>query len=165
MKLLSRPAARFVQLLFDQFIFGRKFRGVHEEIRGLLSQVQSDLFSLGASLATPGAEEGTARPSIPPLPEERIALMEAWIDRAMEETPELHGFILPGGTRGAAAIHLARTVCRRAERAVVGLNQTESSDPGVLKYLNRLSDLLFALARLENSRQGEPEVLWEKEEG
>jgi len=90
--------------------------------------------------------------------------MEGWIDLATEETPELGSFILPGGTRGAASLHLARTICRRAERAVVRMiQQGEASDPVVVKYLNRLSDLLFVLSRLENCREGVPDVIWEKE--
>lgn len=136
-----------------------------EEIRGFLLRVQQDLFRLGASLATPGAEDGTARPATPPLPLKRIQQMEDWIDMATGETPELRNFILPGGTRGAGFLHLARTVCRRAERAVVRLNQEDASDPLVVKYLNRLSDLLFALARLENHREEVPDVLWAQDEG
>jgi cob(I)alamin adenosyltransferase len=133
------------------------------EIRGWVRRVQQDLFSLGASLATPGAEDGTARPETPALPLRRIQQMEEWIDLATGETPDLRNFILPGGTRGAVCLHLARTICRRAERAVVRLNQEEASDPAVVKYLNRLSDLLFALARLENCREGVPDVLWDQE--
>ena len=89
--------------------------------------------------------------------------MEAWIDEASEETPPLRNFIIPGGTGGASSLHLARTICRRAERAVVRLNEEDSSEPFVVQYLNRLSDLLFALARLENHRAGEGDVLWVKE--
>ncbi len=136
-----------------------------EQIRKRLVRTQQDLFSLGASLATPGAESGTARPATPPIPENRIGEMEGWIDDATDETPPLRNFILPGGTAGAGSLHLARTVCRRAERAVVRLAREEAADPRVLTYLNRLSDLLFALARLENHRAGIPDVLWEKEEG
>jgi cob(I)alamin adenosyltransferase len=128
-----------------------------------LGRVQQDLFNLGASLATPGAEDGTAAPTHPPLPDSRVSEMEVWIDEATEETPELKSFILPGGTRGAALLHLARTVCRRAERAVVRLDQVEGCDPAVVRYLNRLSDLLFSLARLENHRNGVPDVLWQKD--
>jgi cob(I)alamin adenosyltransferase len=135
------------------------------DIRTHLRQIQQDLFVLGASLATPGAEDGSSRAATPDLPAHRIQEMEGWIDEATEETPELKAFILPGGTRGAAELHLARTICRRAERAVVRLGQEESMDPRVLTYLNRLSDLLFAFARLENHRQGVPDVAWQKEEG
>jgi cob(I)alamin adenosyltransferase len=132
------------------------------EIRSKLSRIQNDLFSLGSSLATPGVEDGSARPATPPLPVERVQEMEDWIDAASDETPALRSFILPGGTNGAAALHVARTICRRAERAVVRLTLQDSADPMVLTYLNRLSDLLFALARQENHRAGVPDTLWEK---
>jgi cob(I)alamin adenosyltransferase len=91
--------------------------------------------------------------------------MEGWIDSSSEETLPLTNFIIPGGSEGAAALHLARTVCRRAERAAVRLAGEEATDPGVVRYLNRLSDLLFALARLENHRAGVSDLLWQKEEG
>jgi len=133
------------------------------EIGTHLTLVQQDLFNLGSSLATPGAENGTARPATPPLPLDRIVEMEGWIDDASQEMPPLRAFILPGGSQGAAALHLARTVCRRAERAVVRLSHEEGVDPGVLRYLNRLSDLLFAYARLENHRGDIPDVLWQKD--
>ena len=136
-----------------------------EEIRANLARVQQDLFSLGASLATPGAEAGSAKPATPPLPFPRIHEMEVWIDAATEETPPLRNFILPGGSRGAATLHLARTICRRAERAVVRLGEEEALDAEVVRYLNRLSDLLFAFARLENHRAGVPDILWNRESG
>jgi cob(I)alamin adenosyltransferase len=136
-----------------------------EDIQHWLTTVQGDLFSLGAALATPGRDEGGSSPSIPEIPVKRIQEMEGWIDLATEETPELRNFILPGGSRGAANLHLARTVCRRAERAAVRLIQEEASDPAVVRYLNRLSDLLFALARLENWRSGVPDVIWDGEDG
>jgi cob(I)alamin adenosyltransferase len=133
------------------------------EIRGRVERVQQDLFALGSSLATPGAEDGSAKVDIPALPEERIQEMEGWIDEALEETPPLRTFILPGGSPGASALHLARTVCRRAERGVVRLAEAEGVDLAVLQYLNRLSDLLFALARLENHRASIPDVAWQKD--
>jgi cob(I)alamin adenosyltransferase len=133
-----------------------------EAIRQRLRQVQNDLFSLGAFLATPGANDGSARPSAPPLPGPRVREMEEWIDDASSETPELKSFILPGGTGGAAALHLARTICRRAERAVVRLAEHQEVHPLVLRFLNRLSDLLFAFARLENWRNEVPDSIWEK---
>jgi len=133
-------------------------------IKYRLLDVQNDLFNLGASLATPGAEDGSARVTTPPLPEHRIGEMEDWIDEATGAVPPLRNFILPGGSSGAAALHVARTVCRRAERAVVRLNLDEAVDPVVLRYLNRLSDLLFALARLENERAGVADVLWESDD-
>jgi cob(I)alamin adenosyltransferase len=133
-----------------------------EEIRSKLSRIQNDLFSLGSSLATPGSEDGSARAATPPLPAGRVQEMEGWIDAASDETPPLRSFILPVGTDGAAALHLARTICRRAERAVVRLTLQERADPIVLTYLNRLSDLLFSLARLENHRAGVPDTPWQK---
>jgi cob(I)alamin adenosyltransferase len=133
------------------------------ELLRRLSQVQQDLFILGASLATPGAEDGSAKPATPDVPILRIGEMEGWIDEATVETPELRSFILPGGTRGAAALHLARTVCRRAERAVVRLSEEAGVEDGVVMYLNRLSDLLFAFARLENHRKGQGDVTWKKD--
>ncbi len=133
------------------------------EISARIQRIQQDLFTLGASLATPGAEDGSARAKVPPIPLERIQEMEAWIDEATEETPPLTSFILPGGGPGSASLHLARTVCRRAERGVVRLNSQEPTDPGILRYLNRLSDLLFVLARLENHRAGVEDVPWRKD--
>lgn len=138
---------------------------VDSEIGANLARVQQDLFSVGASLATPGSEDGSAKPATPPLPLPRIPEMEGWIDAATEESPPLRNFILPGGGQGAATLHLARTICRRAERAVVQLGQEEGLDLGVVRYLNRLSDLLFAYARLENHRAGISDVLWHKDPG
>ena len=123
--------------------------------------VQHDLFALGADLATPPAAEGRKRPETPPLPSARVAEMERWIDEADEELEPLRAFVLPGGSGAAAAQHVARAVCRRAERAVVGLAAAEPVSPDVITYLNRLSDLLFTLARLENRRAGCEVVPWE----
>lgn len=136
------------------------------EITRRIQIVQQDLFRLGASLATPEPEEGEkrTRPETPPLPAERIRQMEEWIDAATEETPALREFILPGGSQGAAALHLSRTICRRAERKTVLLGAHERIDPEVVRYLNRLSDLLFCLARLENHRAGIPDVPWRRDD-
>jgi cob(I)alamin adenosyltransferase len=133
-----------------------------EEVESRLLRVQQDLFSLGASLATPGSQGGKARPAIPDTPTHRIGEMEAWIDAATQECPELRSFVLPGGTPGSSVLHLARAVCRRAERAVERLARDEPIDSTILPYLNRLSDLLFALARLVNHREGVSDALWEK---
>ena len=89
----------------------------------------------------------------------------AWIDEAEEELPELRAFVLPGGSAGAAALHVARTVCRRAERAVVRLAEGDQVSAEVVIFLNRLSDLLFSLARLENHRAGRGDVEWSKRDG
>ena len=126
-----------------------------------LACVQHDLFTLGASLATPPPAPGRRRPETPPLPDARIRQMEEWMDESDRALPELDRFVLPGGAPGAAALHVARTVCRRAERAVLTLAASESVDGQVLVYLNRLSDLLFTFARLENLDAGPGDVAWE----
>ena len=126
-----------------------------------LRRIQHDLFAIGAELATPPPAEGRRRPDTPDLPKGRVAEMERWMDEADRELPALERFVLPGGSAGAAALHVARSVCRRAERAVVSLAAADSVDAVVVAYLNRLSDLLFVLARLENARAGRPDVPWE----
>ncbi len=120
---------------------------------GVLRSIQEDLFHLGAELASPEA---------PPclLPEDRIEALERLIDRYDAKTPPLKRFILPGGGPAGAALHLARTICRRAERQVVALARQETVRPEVMIYLNRLSDLLFALARYVNWAEGRPETTW-----
>jgi cob(I)alamin adenosyltransferase len=128
-------------------------------VRAGLPRVQADLFAIGAHLAT-DVPEGRPAPKLPPLPTDRIAALEAWIDEAEAGLPELRTFILPGGAAGGAALHVARTVCRRAERRVVELATAQHVDPGIVVYLNRLSDLLFVLARLENQHAGVPEQAW-----
>ncbi len=130
-------------------------------VRDMLITVQPDLFAIGAHLATPSAATGRPSPKLPPLPTERTAQLERWIDESEEELPALRAFILPGGSRGGAALHLARTICRRAERRVVLLDEEEPVDPTIIVYLNRLSDLLFVVARLVNHRAGVAELRWE----
>ena len=131
-------------------------------IQESLETIQHDLFALGAELATPPAQDGRTRPETPGLPIVRIAQMEEWIDLAESEISPVREFVLPGGTPGAAALHVARTVCRRAERAVVGLAVAEEIPTAAVTYLNRLSDLLFSHARLENVRAGAADVTWRK---
>jgi cob(I)alamin adenosyltransferase len=134
-----------------------------EQIRGRLEVLQHDLFAIGANLATLQPDEGSERnPHLPNIPEERVAEMEAWIDEATSELPPLREFVLPGGTPGGAALHVARTVCRRAERSVVHLGTIEPVDEAIVPYLNRLSDTFFTLARLENHRSGSGDVTWKK---
>ena len=126
-----------------------------DEMNGSLQTIQSELFVLGAELATPsGATSQTV------LGDDRIAALEQWIDAADEDCAPLTQFILPGGCPGAAQLHFARTVCRRAERAVITLGSTEPVRGAIVIYLNRLSDLLFALARLANHRVGCPDIPW-----
>lgn len=136
------------------------------EVARRLRVLQGDLFVLGAHLATPAPEDGArSRPSIPPLPTERVAEMEEWIDAAEEELSPLTTFILPAGTTGASTLHLARTICRRAERRVISLAREATIDPDCVRILNRLSDLLFVWARLANHRAGVPDIPWEPEAG
>jgi cob(I)alamin adenosyltransferase len=126
-----------------------------DEMVASLRQIQSEMFILGSQLAA--AAEGDAPVRIQ---EEHVAQLERWIDAASAESPPLRNFVLPGGSPTAAALHLARTVCRRAERAVVTLAQQQPVSPTVVIYLNRLSDLLFAWARLANHRAGVPDIPW-----
>lgn len=128
------------------------------EVRQRLTAVQGDLLAIGAHLATPPGARSASH--LPPLPTGRAAEFEAWMDAAEDELEPLRSFILPGGSAVGAALHVARTVCRRAERTVVGLAETEDVAPEILVYLNRLSDLLFELARLANHRAGVPERPW-----
>jgi cob(I)alamin adenosyltransferase len=126
----------------------------------LLAGIQRDLFSLGGHLATPNPEKVKKALEKAELSADRVALFERTIDEADAELPPLKAFILPAGTPKAAALHLARTICRRAERAVVGLAREEEVPELFVVYLNRLSDLLFALARLANHRAGKGDVTW-----
>jgi cob(I)alamin adenosyltransferase len=126
-----------------------------------LRRVQSDLFTIGANLATPAPEDGGRESAhIPRLDPARPAELEAWIDAAEAELEPLKSFVLPGGSAAGAALHLARTVCRRAERKVVTLMHEAHVREEHVVYLNRLSDLLFTLARLANHRAGVPDVPW-----
>jgi cob(I)alamin adenosyltransferase len=129
-------------------------------IRERMVLLQQDLFAIGAHLATPPARPGRRAPVLPPLPLERSAAMEEWMDEASAALPELRSFILPGGAAAAAALHLARTVCRRAERRVVALAETDVVEAGIVTHLNRLSDFLFIAARRENAAVGAPETPW-----
>jgi len=126
----------------------------------VLAPVQRDLFSLGALLATPRPEKVREQLEKARLDERRIAELERAIDDGEAELEPLTAFILPGGTPKSAALHLARTVCRRAERRVIALAEDVEIPPIVVQYLNRLSDLLFVLARVANRRAGAAEVTW-----
>jgi cob(I)alamin adenosyltransferase len=133
------------------------------DIRSGLVGIQNDLFALGANLATPEGDGSRPRPQTPDVPVARVGEMERWIDQASDELPELRQFVLPGGAEGAARLHVCRSVCRRAERSVVALGQKEALDDGIIPYLNRLSDLFFVWARLENHRAGQSDVTWSPE--
>lgn len=125
----------------------------HKKLATVLESIQHDLFDIGSYLANPKA-----------LPvkrlEERAVFFEQEIDKMTEKMPELHNFILPGGGRVGASLHQARTVCRRAERRLVALIQKEEVDENVVKYVNRLSDLLFTMARFVNHKEKKKETKW-----
>jgi len=126
----------------------------------LLESIQRDLFALGGQLATPDPTRVAKALEKAQLSDERIAELERLMDAADEELTPLRAFVLPAGTPKACALHLARTVCRRAERSVVALARENEVPPVFLVYLNRLSDLLFTLARLANHRDGAGDVTW-----
>lgn len=124
----------------------------------ILEQIQRDLFALGARLADPAKKiaDRIAKAAVTP---EDISRLEGWIDQFEAELPPLRRFILAGGSRTGAALHVARTICRRSERAMVSLGR-DAFEPELLVYVNRLSDLLFVMARAANRRAGATEVEW-----
>jgi cob(I)alamin adenosyltransferase len=126
----------------------------------VLAPIQRDLFSLGALLATPLPDKVKQQLEKARLDDARIAELERAIDDGESELEPLEAFILPGGTPKSAALHVARTVCRRAERRVIALAHDVEVPAIVIIYLNRLSDLLFVLARVANRRAGAAEVTW-----
>lgn len=132
--------------------------GVDADMAERLRQLQRDLFALGAQLADP-RHKIAERVTKAAVGDEQIARLEGWIDTLEDELPLLRHFILAGGSPAGAALHLARTVCRRAERSVLALG-SDAVDPVVRVYLNRLSDLLFVMARAVNHRAGVPETKW-----
>jgi cob(I)alamin adenosyltransferase len=132
--------------------------GVGHDIAGVIEDVQKDLFAIGARLADPSAHIAP-RVTKATVTEAQVQRLEETIDRFESELPPLRRFILPGGSPAGAVLHLARTVCRRAERRVVGLG-ADQVEPIVVTYLNRLSDLLFVMARVVNHRAGKGETEW-----
>jgi cob(I)alamin adenosyltransferase len=131
--------------------------GPPEPMRAWLARIQNELFDLGADLAVPTSDDGRERLRVSAA---QVAWLEGRCDEANAELPELRSFVLPGGTEVAARLHLARTVCRRAERRAVALAEREPVTPEALAYLNRLSDLLFILCRTANAADGVEEPLW-----
>lgn len=131
------------------------------EVKGQLLSIQNMLFNLGAYLAT-NAPVGE-QPKVMGLDADQISRVEGWIDALDEQTPKIRAFVLPGGSEAAAKAHIARTVCRRAERRVLDLAEEAYVDPLLLRYLNRLSDYLFILARYLNFMAGEEEIVWKRE--
>ena len=133
------------------------------DLRELLRKLQNQLFSVGADLATPGfADETRGRVTVHRIGPEWASEMEPHIDMLEGELPPLTQFILPGGTPAGAHLHLARAVCRRAERSVVALSAAGSVNPEIIRYLNRLSDFLFTMARAANMRAGVIDSYWEQ---
>lgn len=126
----------------------------------LLQSIQHDLFAIGGQLATPDPAKVKETSAKARLDEARIEGFERFMDDAEGELPPLHSFILPAGSEKATRLHLARTVCRRAERRVVALARAQDVPPVILAYLNRLSDLLFTLARLANHRANIEDATW-----
>ncbi len=127
-------------------------------LSALLKRVQNDLFNLGLSLSAAGPKGSPEKG----IDASEIEFLEKEIDRMEGEIPPLREFILPGGSVLAATLHLARAVCRRAERSLVALAEGKTIGPSALAYLNRLSDFLFVLARWINRREGAAEICWEK---
>jgi cob(I)alamin adenosyltransferase len=124
-----------------------------------LARIQNDLFHLGSDLCI--LEEDKAKRPVPRIEQRHVTAIEEVIDRLSEALSPLENFVLPGGTAGAAQLHVARTVCRRVERLVVSLAREEPVGEWTVPYVNRLSDALFVMARFENRQRGSPDVLWD----
>lgn len=132
-----------------------------DEVKQTLIKIQNQLFNLGSDLATPD-EIDSKNISIPRITQEDYKYIEQQIDFFSEKLDELKYFILPGGTKSSAILHIARTICRRAERRVVALNNTVKINSNIIIFLNRISDLLFVLARYENKISGINDIKWGK---
>jgi len=132
--------------------------GLCERLGLELARIQNELFDLGSDLATPAVSQ--ARHAVPTVEPRHIEKLESLIDECNSVVGPLANFLLPGGAPGAAALHVARTICRRAERAATTLAREEQVGPTVIPYLNRLSDALFVMARYENHERGVIEPLW-----
>lgn len=129
------------------------------ELADLLRPIQNELFHLGSELCFP--MEALEKIEIPRIEEKHVTALERHMDRLSADLPSLENFILPGGTPAASHLHVARTVCRRAERRAVQLAAEEAVGEWVIQYLNRLSDLLFVLARAENQSKGVADTCWD----
>lgn len=133
--------------------------GLDSAVAQPLARIQNELFHLGSDLCI--LEEDKEQMPVPRVEERHVEALEAWMDEMSSRLEPLANFILPGGAPGAAQLHVARTVCRRAERELVGLAKEEAVGPFTVRYLNRLSDALFVAARYENLRKGFDDVLWD----
>jgi cob(I)alamin adenosyltransferase len=130
-----------------------------EEVEGVLKRIQNELFNVGVEIAT---KDGEVKRPASPVTDESVKWLEEQIDKFTERLGPLKDFILPGGSQPSAFLHLARSICRRAERALVILAEKEQVREVLLKYLNRLSDLLFVMARLVNQELGFTQEIWRK---
>lgn len=133
--------------------------GPAERLRGELQRIQNELFHLGSDLCFLEADK--AQFSLPQIEPRHVETLEVLMDELNEAVGPLENFVLPGGTAAAAALHVARTVCRRAEREAIALARAEAIGPQVVAYLNRLSDALFVMARYDNHVHDRPEPLWD----
>ena len=134
-------------------------QGLPDELAEPLMVIQNDLFHLGSDLCIP--EDDPDAPEVPRIETRHVDRLEGWIDGWQEDLEPLQNFILPGGSLPAAHLHVARTVCRRAERDVTALSRDEFVGAPVIHYLNRLSDALFVMARYANLKSGIGDVLWD----
>lgn len=132
--------------------------GLDPGLSTALSSIQNELFHLGSDLCV--REEDKAKIPVPRIEDRHVEALETLMDRLSEELAPLENFILPGGSAGAAALHVARAVCRRAERILVALSRREAIGEFTVRYLNRLSDALFVMARYENRKRGVTDALW-----
>jgi cob(I)alamin adenosyltransferase len=132
--------------------------GLDARLGAALGRIQNELFHLGSDLCVP--EEHKAKVPVPVVEQRHVDALEGLLDELTAELGPLANFILPGGSPGAAQLHLARTICRRAERLLVALARQEPIGAHVLAYVNRLSDALFVMARYENLSKGVPDTLW-----
>jgi len=147
-----------------------RYQGPSKFVDNLLDRIQHNLFLIGSDLATPQSA-GKDSKSVMRLPEESEIFMEEGIDKMEGELTPLRNFILPGGSKMSAALHFARTITRRAERSIIALIHSEEGEesaeqavsPPILKYINRLSDLLFVMARYENKVSGTSDIEWKKD--
>ncbi len=133
--------------------------GLDPSLQSALGKIQNELFHLGSDLCIP--EEDKKRLKVPTIEQHHVDSLEELIDRLSEGLGPLENFVLPGGSIGSAHLHVARTVCRRAERRIVTLVRKETVSKCAVKYLNRLSDALFVMAREENRAKGVSDVLWD----
>ncbi|MGE3181615.1 MAG: cob(I)yrinic acid a,c-diamide adenosyltransferase [Phycisphaerae bacterium] len=133
--------------------------GSNAELHGPLRKIQNELFHVGSDLCVPEAAKKSM--PVPTIRDEHVHQLETLMDRLSESLAPLENFILPGGTLAAAQLHVARTVCRRAERDVIALGQEESIGPHVVHYLNRLSDALFVMARYQNKHTNVDDPVWD----